>query len=207
MIFNHLWLRDWVKEERNETRRKRKRSYFFKPTYFRRWEQKYAPEEKIICPTWHWLMTLPVISAIFHHWPCLSWWCTDLGHFMNILDSFVFRKYKGCEIVGWASKKTYGYDGNKSGENKHFKWGENDESCMCVRDELLHRRNSSAGQESGSNWRAGLLQSRVISKRWGKVINKMENLAHELDDQNQHRCPLACVNSGGGPEFVWELKG
>lgn len=119
----------------------------------------------------------------------------------------VFRKYKGCEIVGWASKKTYGYDGNKSGENKHFKWGENDESCMCVRDELLHRRNSSAGQESGSNWRAGLLQSRVISKRWGKVINKMENLAHELDDQNQHRCPLACVNSGGGPEFVWELKG
>lgn len=71
---------------------------------------------------------------------------------MNILDSFVFRKYKGCETVGRASKKTYGYDGNKSGENKHFKRGENDESCMCVRDELFHGRNSSAGQkESGSN--------------------------------------------------------
>lgn len=33
--------------------------------------------------------------------------CIGLGYFMNTLDSFVSSKYRGCETVGRATKKTH----------------------------------------------------------------------------------------------------
>lgn len=81
----------------------------------------------------------------------------------------MWKLARGCIWQRW----------NRSGENKHFEWGRNDESRMCIQDVgLFHRRNGFEGQrESGSNWRAGLLQSRVISKRWDKAISTLESLA------------------------------
>lgn len=81
----------------------------------------------------------------------------------------MWKLARGCIWQRW----------NRSGENKHFEWGRNDESRMCIQDDgLFHWRNGFEGQrESGSNWRAGLLQSRVISKRWDKAISTLESLA------------------------------